>query len=49
MIITLFNLFTLDSAKSKTDKFTNEIKLNNKQQHSEVLPDSFPMNGHTFG
>ena len=41
------NPFNPDSAKSKTDKFFKII--NWVKQHSEVLLDSFPMNGHTLG
>ena len=40
------------SVKSKTDKFSkikNRVNLKNKQHHSEVLLNSFPMNGHTLG
>ena len=48
----MMNPFTRDSAKSKIDKFpkiTNWLKLKNKQHHSNVLLNSFPMNGHTAG
>ena len=44
--------FTPDSAMSKIDKFskiTNWVKLINKQHHSKVLLNSFPMNGETLG
>ena len=44
------NPFPPDSAKSKIDKFpkiTNWIKLTNTQHHSEVLLNSFSMNGRT--
>ena len=42
-----FNPFTPDSAECKINKFskiTKWVKLKNKQHHSEVLLDSFPMN-----
>ena len=45
---TFFNPFTPDSAKSETDQFTkitNWVKLKNKQHHSKILLNSFPMNG----
>ena len=48
----VINPFTSDSAKSKIDKFskiTNWVKLKNKQHHSKVLLNSFPMNGRTLG
>ena len=41
--------FTPDSDKCKLDKFskrTNWVKLKNKQHHSKVLLNSFPINGH---
>ena len=41
--------FTSNSAKCKVDKFSkirNRVKLNNKQHHSKVLLNSFPMNCH---
>ena len=44
--------FTPDSAKSKTDKFsniTNWVKVKDKQHQSKVQLNSFPMNGHTLG
>ena len=47
-----FNSFNRDSAKYQIDKFskvTNWVKLKNKQPHSKVLLNSFPMNGHTLG
>ena len=47
-----YNPFTPDSAKSIIDRFskiTNWRKLQNKQQHSKVLLNSFLMNGHTLG
>ena len=47
----LLNL-TPDRAKSKIYKFpkiSNWVKLKNKQHHSKVLLDSFPMNDHTLG
>ena len=48
----LFNVVTPDNSKSKTDEFykiTNWLKLKNRQHHSKVLLNSFPMNGHTLG
>ena len=48
----VINPFTLDSDRSKTDKFskiTNRVKLKNKQHHSKELLNSFPVNGHTLG
>ena len=48
----MLNPFTPESAKSKIDKFSkiaNWVKLKNKQHHSKVLLNSFPMNGHTLG
>ena len=54
--VILYNLyinpFTPDSVKSKTENFsriTNRVKLKNKQHHSKVMLNSFPMNGHTLG
>ena len=51
--VKLFNPFTPDSAESKIiDKFPKIpkwVKLKNKQHHSKVLLNSFPMNGHTLG
>ena len=44
--------FTPDSAKSKIDKFlkmTIWVKFKNKQHHSKVLLNSFPLNGQTKG
>ena len=44
--------FNPESAKFEIDKFpkiTNGRKLKNKQHHSKVLPNSFPMNGNTSG
>ena len=41
-----FNPFTFHRAKSKIDKcskITNWVKLKNKQHHSKVLLNSFPM------
>ena len=38
--------------KSKIDKFSkiaNRVKLKDKQHHSKVLLNSFPMNGDTLG
>ena len=43
------NPFTLGSAKSKIDKIKKWVKLNNKQNHSQVLLNGFPMNDHTLG
>ena len=45
------NQFAPDSAKSKIDTFskiTNWVKPKNKQHHSKVLLNIFPMNGHTL-
>ena len=47
-----FSVNSFTPAKSKTDKFykiTNWVKLKNKQHHSKVLHNSFPMIGHTSG
>ena len=47
-----FKPFTFDSGKSKIDQFskiTNWVKLKNKQHHSKVMCDSFPVNGNTLG
>ena len=47
-----YTWLTTDSAKSKIVKFskiTTWVKLNDKQHHSKVLLNSFPMNGHTLG
>ena len=50
-LMTLFNSFTPDSAKSKNDKFskiTNWVKKKNlkvKQHQSKVLFNSLPMKG----
>ena len=46
------NPLTPDSAQSKINKLSkiaNRIKSINKQHHSKVLLNSFPMNGHTLG
>ena len=46
------NGFNPDSAKSKIDKvpkIVNWVKLKNKQHHSKLMLNRFPMNGHTFG
>ena len=47
-----FCTFTPDSAKSKIVKFskiTNWGRSKNKEHHSKVLLDGFPINGYTLG
>ena len=47
------NHLACDRAKStktyKFSKITNWVQLKNKQHHSKVLLNSFPMNGHSLG
>ena len=48
----VFNPLAPDSAKSTTGKIfnlTKWAKLKNKQHHSKVLVNNFPMNDHTLG
>ena len=40
---------TLPSPVDEFSKITNWVKLKNKQHHSNVRLNSFPMNGHTLG
>ena len=50
----MLNPFTPDRANSKIDKFCQNYKLGkikkkNRQHHSKVLLNNFPINGHTLG